>query len=80
MININVFQHICTCKSACLNLGKKISVPQNLMMEELNLLSNRGSIMFHERLKRVERFTLENISQKQLNVRHHTVFTGLKST
>uniref|UniRef100_A0A8C2G8X1 Uncharacterized protein n=1 Tax=Cyprinus carpio TaxID=7962 RepID=A0A8C2G8X1_CYPCA len=46
MININLFQHICTCKSACLNLGKKISVPQDLMMEELNLLSNRGSIMF----------------------------------
>ncbi|XP_073680523.1 myozenin-2 [Garra rufa] len=54
-------------KSACLNLGKKISVPQDLMMEELKLLSNRGSIMFNERLKRVERFTLENIAQSHLN-------------
>uniref|UniRef100_A0A671K976 Uncharacterized protein n=1 Tax=Sinocyclocheilus anshuiensis TaxID=1608454 RepID=A0A671K976_9TELE len=63
-----------------MNLGKKISVPQYLMMEELNLLSNRGSIMFHERLKRVERFTLENIAQRHLSVRHLTVFTGLKST
>uniref|UniRef100_A0A8C1RIW2 Uncharacterized protein n=1 Tax=Cyprinus carpio TaxID=7962 RepID=A0A8C1RIW2_CYPCA len=62
MININLFQHICTCKSACLNLGKKISVPQDLMMEELNLLSNRGSIMF----------TVENIAQRQLSVRHLT--------
>ncbi|XP_063059902.1 myozenin-2 [Engraulis encrasicolus] len=42
------------------NLGKKISTPRDVMMEELKLLSNRGSRMFHERLKRVERFTLEN--------------------
>lgn len=52
---------------ACLNLGKKISVPRDLMMEELKLKSNRGSIMFHERLKRVERFTLENIAHGHLN-------------
>ncbi|XP_041710573.1 myozenin-2 [Coregonus clupeaformis] len=43
-----------------LNLGKKISVPKDVMMEELNLPSNRGSRMFQERLRRVERFTLEN--------------------
>ncbi|XP_067103983.1 myozenin-2 [Osmerus mordax] len=43
-----------------LNLGKKISVPKDLMMEELNLPSNRGSRMFQERQKRVEMFTLEN--------------------
>uniref|UniRef100_A0A4W5LBE5 Myozenin 3a n=1 Tax=Hucho hucho TaxID=62062 RepID=A0A4W5LBE5_9TELE len=43
-----------------LNLGKKISIPKDVMMEELNLPSNRGSRMFQERLKRVERFTLEN--------------------
>ncbi|XP_019109328.2 myozenin-2 isoform X1 [Larimichthys crocea] len=43
-----------------LNLGKKISVPKDVMMEELNLQSNRGSRMFQERQKRAERFTLEN--------------------
>ncbi|CAL8355172.1 unnamed protein product [Merluccius merluccius] len=43
-----------------LNLGKKISVPKDVMMEELQLPSNRGSRMFQERQKRVERFTLEN--------------------
>ncbi|XP_042349578.1 myozenin-2-like [Plectropomus leopardus] len=43
-----------------LNLGKKISVPKDVMMEELNLPSNRGSRMFQERQKRAERFTLEN--------------------
>lgn len=43
-----------------LNLGKKISVPKDLMMEELNLQSNRGSRMFQERQRRAEKFTLEN--------------------
>lgn len=43
-----------------LNLGKKISVPKDVMMEELNLLSNRGSRMFQERQKRAERFTVES--------------------
>uniref|UniRef100_A0A673JJG1 Myozenin 3a n=1 Tax=Sinocyclocheilus rhinocerous TaxID=307959 RepID=A0A673JJG1_9TELE len=36
-----------------LNLGKKISVPRDVMMEELNLNTNRGSIMFQERQRRV---------------------------
>uniref|UniRef100_A0A8C9S915 Myozenin-3-like n=1 Tax=Scleropages formosus TaxID=113540 RepID=A0A8C9S915_SCLFO len=44
-----------------LDLGKKISIPQDIMMEELKLLKNRGSRMFQERLKRVEKYTLENI-------------------
>lgn len=43
-----------------LNLGKKVSVPKDVMMEELNLLSNRGSRMFQERQKRAEMYTLEN--------------------
>uniref|UniRef100_A0A3B4C8C3 Myozenin 3a n=1 Tax=Pygocentrus nattereri TaxID=42514 RepID=A0A3B4C8C3_PYGNA len=43
------------------DLGKKISAPQDLMMEELKLRSNRGSRMFQERQKRVERFTLESV-------------------
>uniref|UniRef100_A0A3P9A868 Myozenin-2-like n=1 Tax=Esox lucius TaxID=8010 RepID=A0A3P9A868_ESOLU len=51
---------LCTEARGGLNLGKKISVPKDVMMEELNLLSNRGSRMFQDRQKRVERFTLEN--------------------
>ncbi|XP_061103613.1 myozenin-3-like [Conger conger] len=43
-----------------LDLGRKISVPKDVMMEELQLKTNRGSRMFHERLKRVDRFTVEN--------------------
>ncbi|MCJ8735701.1 hypothetical protein PDJAM_G00250320 [Pangasius djambal] len=43
-----------------LNLGKKASIPKDVMIEELNLTSNRGSRMFQERQKRVDRFTVEN--------------------
>ncbi|KAI7801492.1 putative myozenin-2, partial [Triplophysa rosa] len=49
-----------------LNLGKKISVPRDVMMEELNLTSNRGSRMFQERQRRVERFTLESTAGSPL--------------
>ncbi|XP_071761962.1 myozenin-2 isoform X2 [Centroberyx gerrardi] len=49
------------------NLGKKISVPKDVMMEELNLPSNRGSRMFQERQRRVERFTLENAANSTYN-------------
>ncbi|XP_060766728.1 myozenin-2 [Neoarius graeffei] len=43
-----------------LNLGKKVSIPKDVMIEELNLTSNRGSRMFQERQRRVDRFTVEN--------------------
>lgn len=55
---------VCHLVPEGLNLGKKISVPKDVMMEELNLLSNRGSRMFQERQKRAERFTLENIANE----------------
>lgn len=51
---------LCVVVPVRLNLGKKMSVPKDIMMEELNLTSNRGSRMFRERQKRAERFTLEN--------------------
>ncbi|AWP12148.1 putative myozenin-2-like [Scophthalmus maximus] len=54
-------------KGGGLNLGKKISVPKDVMMEELNLPSNRGSRMFQERQKRVERFTMENTANGAYN-------------
>lgn len=50
-----------------LNLGKKISVPRDVMMEELTLPSNRGSRMFQERMKRAEKFTLENLANNVFN-------------
>ncbi|XP_065814957.1 myozenin-2 isoform X2 [Labrus bergylta] len=57
-----------------LNLGKKMSVPRDVMMEELNLPSNRGSRMFQERQKRVERFTLENTAGGAYNT--DNVYSG----
>ncbi|XP_006138304.2 myozenin-3 [Pelodiscus sinensis] len=43
-----------------LDLGKKVSVPQDLMVEELSLQSNRGSQLFQKRQKRVQKFILEH--------------------
>ncbi|XP_053144207.1 myozenin-3 [Hemicordylus capensis] len=43
-----------------LDLGKKVSIPQDLMMEELSLPINRGSQLYQKRQKRVQRFVLEH--------------------
>ncbi|XP_033830142.1 myozenin-2-like [Periophthalmus magnuspinnatus] len=63
---LKIMQAQALCKEARgdhLNLGKKISIPKDVMMEELNVPNrNRGSRMFQERQKRVEKFTLENNS------------------
>lgn len=68
------------CKEARgehLNLGKKTSIPKDVMMEELNLPNrNRGSRMFQERQKRVEKFTLENYAngpQNNYNVQSEAI-------
>ncbi|XP_034374343.1 myozenin-3 [Arvicanthis niloticus] len=42
-----------------LDLGKKLSVPQDLMIEELSLRNNRGSLLFQKRQRRVQKFTFE---------------------
>ncbi|XP_077182677.1 myozenin-3 [Paroedura picta] len=42
-----------------LDLGKKVSIPQDLMMEELSLQINRGSRLYQQRQKRVQQFVLE---------------------
>ncbi|XP_062856783.1 myozenin-2 [Trichomycterus rosablanca] len=51
-----------------LNLGKKVSVPKDVMIEELNLTSNRGSRMFQERQKRAEMFTVENTADAPIMI------------
>uniref|UniRef100_A0A8C6UN90 Myozenin 3a n=1 Tax=Neogobius melanostomus TaxID=47308 RepID=A0A8C6UN90_9GOBI len=60
-----------------LNLGKKISVPKDVMMEELNVPNrNRGSRMFQQRQNRMEKFILENYtngSQNIINVQTETL-------
>ncbi|XP_023571122.1 myozenin-3 isoform X2 [Octodon degus] len=48
-----------------LDLGKKVSVPQDLMIEELSLRNNRGSLLFQKRQRRVQRFTFELAASQQ---------------
>lgn len=67
------------CISEGLNLGKKVSTPKDVMIEELNLTSNRGSRMFQERQKRVDKFTVENTADAPtfIYVRHKLSYTNL---
>ncbi|XP_071313250.1 myozenin-2 isoform X1 [Trachinotus anak] len=70
MVKQRMFQAKALAKEARgggLNLGKKISVPKDVMMEELNLPSNRGSRMFQERQRRVDMFTVENSANSGYN-------------
>ncbi|NWI32333.1 MYOZ3 protein, partial [Sula dactylatra] len=50
-----------------LDLGKKVSTPQDLMVEELSLRNNRGSQLFQQRQRRMQRFIFEHPSGS-----HHT--------
>ncbi|XP_056266279.1 myozenin-2-like isoform X1 [Pseudoliparis swirei] len=53
-----------------MDLGKKHSIPQDIMLEELSLLSNRGSRLFKMRQRRSEKYTFESIQNEantQLN-------------
>ncbi|KAL6118652.1 myoz2 [Pungitius sinensis] len=53
-----------------MDLGKKINMPKDIMLEELSLASNRGSRLFKMRQRRSEKYTFESIhneNNKQLN-------------
>ncbi|NXD62707.1 MYOZ3 protein, partial [Eolophus roseicapillus] len=53
-----------------LDLGKKVSTAQDLMIEELSLPNNRGSRLFQQRQRRMQRFTFENLSSpREVGVR-----------
>uniref|UniRef100_A0A3B5L5T6 Uncharacterized protein n=1 Tax=Xiphophorus couchianus TaxID=32473 RepID=A0A3B5L5T6_9TELE len=59
-------------EDAHMDLGKKVSVPKDIMLEELSLASNRGSRLFKMRQRRSEKYTFESIQNEtnnQLNVR-----------
>ncbi|NXI72699.1 MYOZ3 protein, partial [Anseranas semipalmata] len=45
-----------------LDLGKKVSTPQDVMLEELSLRTNRGSQLFQQRQRRMQRFVFEHPS------------------
>lgn len=52
-----------------MDLGKKVSAPKEIMLEELSLASNRGSRLFKMRQKRSEKYTFESI-QNEANTQH----------
>ncbi len=59
------------CPDIEMDLGKKVSVPKDIMLEELSFASNRGSRLFKMRQRRSEKYTFESIqneNNKQLNV------------
>lgn len=48
------------------DLGTKIKTPKDVMLEELSLLTNKGSKMFRMRQQRVEKFIVTNENQQNL--------------
>lgn len=50
------------------DLGTKIKTPKDVMLEELSLLTNKGSKMFRMRQQRVEKFIVTN--ENQLNLQN----------
>ncbi|NXM43371.1 MYOZ3 protein, partial [Gymnorhina tibicen] len=56
-----------------LDLGKKMSTTQDLMIEELSLRNNRGSRLFQQRQKRMQRFVFEHPGgSRQVGGSHHS--------
>jgi len=48
------------------DLGTKIKTPKDVMLEELSLLTNKGSKMFRMRQQRVEKFIVTNENMQNL--------------
>ncbi|XP_069315295.1 myozenin-2 [Eulemur rufifrons] len=55
-----------------MDLGKKVSIPRDIMVEELSHLGNRGARLFKMRQRRSDKYTYENFqyeSKAQINHR-----------
>ncbi|NXA75648.1 MYOZ3 protein, partial [Thryothorus ludovicianus] len=64
-----------------LDLGKKMSTTRDVMIEELSLRNNRGSRLFQQRQKRVQRFVYEHPGGSgQVGGSHHTGKGGSEGT
>ncbi|XP_037531909.1 myozenin-2 [Nematolebias whitei] len=50
-----------------MDLGKKVSVPKDIMLDELSFASNRGSRLFKMRQRRSEKYTFESIQNETNN-------------
>ncbi|XP_007889689.1 myozenin-2 isoform X2 [Callorhinchus milii] len=62
-------------KNIDVDFGKKISVPKDIMLEELSLLSNRGSRLFKKRQRRSEKYTFEGY-QNSINSQMNSYITS----
>lgn len=56
-------------KGDTMDLGKKLCTPKDIMLEELSLLTNRGSRLFKMRQRRSEKYTFESI-QNEANAQY----------
>ncbi|XP_029463962.1 myozenin-2 [Rhinatrema bivittatum] len=55
-----------------IDFGKKISIPRDIMVEELSLLTNIGAQLFKKRQRRSEKYTFENFPyQSKTHISHH---------
>ncbi|XP_054461090.1 myozenin-2b [Anoplopoma fimbria] len=58
-----------------MDLGKKHSTPKDIMLEELSLLSNRGSRLFKMRQRRSEKYTFESIQNEANALLNNDILT-----
>nr|XP_057924648.1 myozenin-2-like isoform X2 [Doryrhamphus excisus]XP_057924649.1 myozenin-2-like isoform X2 [Doryrhamphus excisus]XP_057924650.1 myozenin-2-like isoform X2 [Doryrhamphus excisus] len=56
-----------------MDLGKKVSVPKDIMLEELSLASNRGTRLFKMRQRRSEKYTYESVQNNNNTHMNNTV-------
>ncbi|KAM4595705.1 myozenin-2b [Fundulus diaphanus] len=57
-----------------MDLGKKLSTPKDIMLEELSLLSNRGSRLFKMRQRRSDKYTFESIQNEANTLLNNDIF------
>ncbi|XP_053475568.1 myozenin-2b [Ictalurus furcatus] len=68
-----------TTNGDTMDLGKKLSVPKDIMLEELSLLSNRGSRLFKMRQRRSEKYTFESIQNEANTILNSEDQTGAEN-
>ncbi|XP_060887436.1 myozenin-2-like [Labrus mixtus] len=62
-----------------MDLGKKVNMPKDIMLEELSLASNRGSRLFKMRQRRSEKYTFESIQIKNNKPLNDTMVSQIEN-
>ncbi|XP_048826682.1 myozenin-2-like isoform X2 [Brienomyrus brachyistius] len=63
-----------------MDLGRKVSAPKEIMLEELSLSSNRGSRLFKMRQRRSDKYTFESVQNEAASVTQGGVMMISKSS